>query len=626
MQTKDAVSYLTPTISYITPTILWHGGGTENGKTDPVYALDMHPTNVLATAGTDDDLPPKGTVRLWYFDDLTQLPKYRAEDFQKSFLICLNDHQKAVNVCRFSPDGLSLASASDRSVIIYTVKKQEDWKTLVDTKTVEKIWLRSSLEEIRDLQWSPDSSYVIAGSIDNKAEILKCSKEKKDTFLLPNKHLNYVQGVAWDPLNELVVTQGGDRVLKVYTLKHHGQGRMIKALNPVNAKMHKGYEKTTEQILEEKAKDDALFTKYGPEGPPEGSEDAKLMEKKDKTPGCNLFADSTVPSFFRRPCFSPDGKLLFAPTGINRPLPLLDQSEGKKMNVEKQSFCTHIFSRYDTHTPIASVIGTEDPSVAVKCNPRLFRFINDCGSSSSSSSTETMFAGDYRVVYAVVTITAVYVYDTQHASPLVKIAGLHLACINDCAWSSDGSTLSICSSDGYCSFIRFAPGALGTLIDEEEVPITVKRGLPAIYKWAEPVQEGKSDTDQSGKKQSISKSKTAMKIIKTSEGNAAEPVTPNPSAETSLSSSSSLTKDSNINTLVPKSKVKKRAILQSVSSTDDGIKSKENNANKDDESPSKMMKVDQDDALAAKSLDISSSSTSVQSVSDDQVKNAMDVQ
>jgi hypothetical protein len=39
-------------------------GGCESGKPDPVYSVDMHPLNVLATAGIDANVPPKGSVRV----------------------------------------------------------------------------------------------------------------------------------------------------------------------------------------------------------------------------------------------------------------------------------------------------------------------------------------------------------------------------------------------------------------------------------------------------------------------------------------------------------------------------------------------------------------------------------
>jgi hypothetical protein len=50
-----------------TPEILWHGGGTANGKPDPVFSLDIHPSSILVTAGTDASVPPKGSVRVRNF-------------------------------------------------------------------------------------------------------------------------------------------------------------------------------------------------------------------------------------------------------------------------------------------------------------------------------------------------------------------------------------------------------------------------------------------------------------------------------------------------------------------------------------------------------------------------------
>lgn len=47
-----------------TPELLWHGGGNENGKPDPVYAVDVSCCNLLATAGIDASVPPKGSVRV----------------------------------------------------------------------------------------------------------------------------------------------------------------------------------------------------------------------------------------------------------------------------------------------------------------------------------------------------------------------------------------------------------------------------------------------------------------------------------------------------------------------------------------------------------------------------------
>ena len=80
-----------------------------------------------------------------------------------------------------------------------------------------------------------------------------------------------------------------------------------------------------------------------------------------------------------------------------------------------------------------------------------------------------------------VTINSVFVYDTQHIHPIVRISGCHLATINDASWSPDGNTLVMCSSDGYVSFVRFEPGELGEPIPAEDIPAQVKNAFPCFY-------------------------------------------------------------------------------------------------------------------------------------------------
>ena len=102
------------------------------------------------------------------------------------FILEMNDHSSVVNVARFSPCGKYLATASDRQIIVYSginelcfvriiiqnlyfiVISPDDWSTIVDNKMIERNVLRTSLDEIYDLQWSPDSEYIVAGSIDTK--------------------------------------------------------------------------------------------------------------------------------------------------------------------------------------------------------------------------------------------------------------------------------------------------------------------------------------------------------------------------------------------------------------------------------------------------------------------------
>jgi chromatin assembly factor 1 subunit B len=96
-------------------------------------------------------------------------------DASLQFLVDLSDHQSTINAVRFSPCGKMIATASDRQIIIYSLLAPDEntdtvpsWDTLTDPKLVSRLWLRPCLQEIYDLQWSPDSLYVVAGSIDSK--------------------------------------------------------------------------------------------------------------------------------------------------------------------------------------------------------------------------------------------------------------------------------------------------------------------------------------------------------------------------------------------------------------------------------------------------------------------------
>ena len=118
---------------------------------------------------------------------------------------------------------------------------------------------------------------------------------------------------------------------------------------------------------------------------------------KKRTIGVNLFADSNVPSSFRRLSFSPDGSLLVVPTGVYRPPSSSHSSAAtnkKASALTNMTFCTHLFLRNHYQYPVMSLVGLEDPSVAVRFNPRLFRLLpTNC---ESSSNPTCLFSGNYR--------------------------------------------------------------------------------------------------------------------------------------------------------------------------------------------------------------------------------------
>jgi len=94
-----------------------------------------------------------------------------------------------------------------------------------------------------------------------------------------------------------------------------------------------------------------------------------------------------------------------------------------------------------------------------------------------------MIPGDYRFIFAISTISSVFVYDTQHIHPIAKFSGLHYAAINDLSWSEDGTILTACSSDGYLSFFRFPLGTLGVRLDNDQVPELIRKARPCLFDY-----------------------------------------------------------------------------------------------------------------------------------------------
>merc|ERR1712196_235393 len=71
-------------------------------------------------------------------------------------------------------------------------------------------------------------------------------------------------------------------------------------------------------------------------------------------------------------------------------------------------------------------------------------------------------------------MNSVILYDTQHAHPIALIGNLHYANLTDVAWSHDGNTILMSSTDGYCSVAIFEDGELGQLLPQQDLPAACK--------------------------------------------------------------------------------------------------------------------------------------------------------
>lgn len=239
------------------------------------------------------------------------------------------------------------------------------------------------------------------------------------------EHNHYVQGVAWDPLNEFVATQSSDRSVHIYTLKskdghfslaQHGKiskmdlppRRRISSNSPAPPDFPmrasaSGFPPDSSAIAPSPATSTpGTPTSFSlPMNPPMLAASrrssfssspslrrstspspalplpaVKSMDFSPKVHGlgvrnANIYYNETLTSFFRRLTFTPDGSLLLTPAGqfkISNPT----TSDGAK-SADDVINTVYIYTRAGLNKPpIAHLPGHKKPSIAIKCSPVLY--------------------------------------------------------------------------------------------------------------------------------------------------------------------------------------------------------------------------------------------------------------
>ncbi|XP_065369574.1 chromatin assembly factor 1 subunit B [Calliphora vicina] len=393
------------------PEISWH-------NRDPVLSVDIQPKSNassnyyrLASGGTD------AHVLIWYMKSISS---GEHGDIELDLAADLTRHQRAVNVVKWSPNGELLASGDDESVVfIWKQKSDSEPLNILDSTNEQdkEVWitlkvLRGHMEDIYDLSWAPNSLYLVTGSVDNSAMVWDVQKGKSMSIL--NDHKGFVQGVAWDPKNQYIATLSTDRYLRIFDIQSKKVlYRVSKGTLPV-------------------------------------PEDNNLHGKRMR-----LFHDDTLQTFFRRLCFTPDGKLLLTPAGVT-------DYEGctRPLNT------TYAFSRYGFRQPAIVLPCPDQYTVAVKCCPLLFKLRPFNG-----EKNPPVVPLPYRMIFAVATKSSVYFYDTQQKQPFALISNIHYTRLTDITWSNDGRIVVVSSTDGFCSLITFEEGELGEEYENSEAAL-----------------------------------------------------------------------------------------------------------------------------------------------------------
>ncbi len=305
------------------------------------------------------------------------------------------------------------------------------------------------MEDIYDFAWSPDGEHIVLGLTDNTCQVWhvatrKCVRSIRD-------HHHFVQGVAWDPFGIYLVSQSCDRSVRLWQAATKPSGALT--ISPLNKICRTA----------------APAAEGGGEAAEGGGSAAAVASAMQAS---YFFHDESLVSFFRRPAFSPDGALLFLPSGIAREAP----SEGGAMRN-----CIHIMMRADfaSGLPVASIAPFDTAVLGIRCNQRLFSLAPSSEASDGgrpAAGRQSLFNLPYRIVYAAFTVDSVVILDTRQVHPIAVVKDLHYGTICDAAWSPSGMDLIVSSTDGFCSLLRFTANDLGAMLSDEE-QASVQRGL-----------------------------------------------------------------------------------------------------------------------------------------------------
>lgn len=234
------------------------------------------------------------------------------------------------------------------------------------------------------------------------------------------EHSHYVQGVAWDPLNEFVATQSSDRSVHIYSLKtKDGQftltshGKFLKMDLPAKRISSSSPAPPDLSIRSQPAPTSSAaiaspapstpgtpMTSNLPMDPPPVSHSRRssfgsspsirrsaspapslplpaVKPLEVPSPGllgglgvknANIYANETFTSFFRRLTFAPDGSLLFTPAGQYKTSHVSATDSSK--TTDEIINTVYIYTRAGFNKPpISHLPGHKKPSVAVKCSP-----------------------------------------------------------------------------------------------------------------------------------------------------------------------------------------------------------------------------------------------------------------
>ncbi|UKK01442.1 Fasciclin-2-like protein [Theileria orientalis] len=294
------------------PQILWHS--KDNKRCDRVYSIDFQPqikeeveeksknttTLRLATGGADE------FVHIWQITIHEHAPQYthfvnnnqnseNKVEFEQplsiKILARLVGHIGEVNSVRWSHDGRKLATGGEDRCIFLWVKgaKQNNFNDDVHNN-YEEYWTRTHYfrlsNVVNTICWCPEDRVLSVSTEDGHVSLVDTQVEGTGKIRYFDGHTSFAQGVSLDPKNELLASLGSDQCLRVWKRRNQ---KMWKSVLVLKAARDRG-----DIVPMAELENNIELRKY-----------SRLV-----------FMSEELKTFFRRLDWSPDGRLLVAPTGI----------------------------------------------------------------------------------------------------------------------------------------------------------------------------------------------------------------------------------------------------------------------------------------------------------------------
>jgi len=142
----------------------------------------------------------------------------------------------------------------------------------------------------------------------------------------------------------------------------------------------------------------------------------------------------------RKPCFSPDGLFLC--------------TSGGQIRLEGETWSAiHLFHRSNLVKKVSSYVIREDNRVRI-C--RFCPITYTCEKSSiEEESLNSKYGMSYKMRFAAITCSSVYVFETNSRYPLLYWRDRDARDFFDLDWTCDGSTLLVTDSEGFITAVRF---------------------------------------------------------------------------------------------------------------------------------------------------------------------------